>query len=54
MTLCNVFENVLPHSTSSSDIALLKKFRKYWNKIDTMNISFEIDNIGCDFALENV
>lgn len=52
LILRGVFEAVLPHTTSSPDIPLFKKFRKNWNKIDVINMTSGIDNLECCNTLE--
>ncbi|XP_029346464.1 uncharacterized protein LOC115034269 [Acyrthosiphon pisum] len=52
--LRGVFESVLPHTTTSPDIPLFKKFRNNWNKIDITNITSGIDDLECCTALEDV
>lgn len=52
--LRGVFETVLPHTTTSPDIALFKNFRNNWNKIDVRNITSGIDDLECGTVLEDV
>ena len=54
LVLKAVFEQKLPHITTSPDVPLFKKFKSCWNNIDPKNITSGMDHNRCRNSIQPV